>query len=112
MKDETHFIPIIEFICLASKSYSFTTRNNESHRKGKGVKKSILETDISHKDYKNIIKDNIEKSKQQIILKSYHHQLYTIQQDKIALSNFDDNIFRIDENNGLPYGHYALRNCL
>ena len=41
-KDETDGVPIVEFVGLRSKTYSFEKRGGESVNKAKGVQKSIV----------------------------------------------------------------------
>ena len=66
-KDEAAGKPIVEFIGLKSKMYSYTTedKNNET---AKGVKKSIIKREISHSDYRDVL-FNKEKM---------HHQMRSI----------------------------------
>ena len=48
MKDETNGIEITEFVGLRSKLYAFKVEEDE-HKKCKGIKKSVMSTDISFK---------------------------------------------------------------
>ena len=55
MKDETHGIPIQEFVGLRPKMYSitYTEENNEVEKKtAKGIKKCVTKRVIRHKSYK------------------------------------------------------------
>ena len=103
-KDETKFIPITDWISLCPKSYSYITDDKKDARKGKGVTKNILKQEIKHQDYETILNNNIDIYKNQIMIKSNKHQLYTISMNKKALCSFDDKIYRISANEGHPYG--------
>jgi len=105
MKDETHMVPIKEFLACGPKSYSFVLDTDKEKRVCKGVQKSVLEKDITHDDYKNVISTNKNIVKKQTTLRSLNHQVYTMQYDKICLSAFDDKVFRISANEGYPYGY-------
>jgi len=107
-KDETKFIPITDWVALCPKSYSYITDDGKDARKGKGVTKNILKQEISHKDYENILNTNKDIYKPMIMIKSKHHQLYTISMNKKALCSFDDKIYRISANEGHPYGYNPI----
>ena len=47
-KDECINDPISEFIAVRSKCYSYLTLSNKNDKKNKGIKKSVVEKDLSH----------------------------------------------------------------
>ena len=125
MKSETGFDPIKEFISLAPKLYSFTTRNgnynkagykfnkDEKFKKGnkkvgKGIAKSVLRDDIKHKDYNNILDTGNKKSCYQTNLRSKNHTIMTVRSEKKCLTAFCNKMYRIDKNTAYPFGHYKL----
>ena len=57
-KNEACGIPIIVFIGLKSKMYSFVKDNEKSGRAAKGIKKNVIKNNIRHEDYKNTPKNN------------------------------------------------------
>jgi hypothetical protein len=124
MKDETKFIPIVEFCSLASKSYSFITdydiettnenKNDKTHldnlkkshyKIGKGVSRSVLKHEITHADYKKTLNNGYNISKKNISLRSYKHQLFTYQATKICLNALDTKMYRDTFNIGHPFGY-------
>ena len=126
-KDETAFIPIVEFIALGAKSYSFITDYNETElnikehkeaqkqhkentktsktKKAKGVTRAVIADILTHELYKNTLLTSKQLITEQTIIASKEHQLYTITNKKIALSCFDDKIYRDTFNTGHPYGY-------
>ena len=103
-KDETKMIPTKEWIALCSKSYSYVLDNDKQERKGKGVSKTVLNQEICHNDYNEILVTNKDIYKDMIMIRSKKHQLYTISMRKKALCSFDDKIYRVSANEGQPYG--------
>ena len=55
MKDETKGVPIVEFVKLSSKMYSYVQNNEITCKKAKGIKKNIVKNVIKHEDYKKIL---------------------------------------------------------
>jgi len=43
-------------------------------------------------------------------LRSYHHEMYSITTNKVALSAFDDKRYLVDKVNTLPYGYREVSN--
>ena len=63
MKDETHGIPIQEFVGLRPKMYSitYTEENKEVEKKtAMGIKKSVTRRNIRHESYRECL---LEKNK-------------------------------------------------
>ena len=57
-KDEACGIPIIEFIGLKSKMYSYVKDNEKGGNTAKGIRKNIIKNNIKHEDYKNTLLNN------------------------------------------------------
>lgn len=84
--------------------YAF--RNDIKEKKVcKGIKKSNIEK-MKFDMYKNcLIKSEQTREKVHSIV-SKHHNLYTVELDKIALSPYDDKRYLVDNINTLPYGYH------
>lgn len=116
-KDECCSIPIVEFIGLRPKLYTFTTTNNEYLekkgqvlKKAKGVTKPVVAKEITFNDYKRCLIENIAQRKNNKIFRSKKHIVQTVTINKIALSANDDK--RIIMENGIntmAYGHYSVK---
>ena len=51
-KDEAAGVPIIEFVGLRSKMYSYIKDNDKGGKTTKGIKKNVIRKDIKHANYK------------------------------------------------------------
>ena len=57
-KDEAATNPIVEFVGLTSKMYSYIKNDEESRQTAKRIKKNVIKTYIKHEDYKNALLSN------------------------------------------------------
>ena len=108
-KDETSGIPIIEFIGLRSKMYSYIKDNSKCEKTAKGIKKNITKQNIYHEDYKEVLFNNKQMQHTMKTIRSSKHQLGSFELNKISLSCFDDK--RFIHQNGITsfaYGHYKI----
>ena len=112
MKDELNGLPINEFISLGPKCYSFTYKENvdKNIKKAKGVSKTVVKNEITHNDYKDVVSKCINLDRNIMSIRSFKHQLYTIQQKKTCLSCFYDKAELIGNIHTLPYGYKNLNN--
>ena len=108
-KDEACGIPIIEFIGLKSKMYSYVKDNEKGGRTAKGIKKNIMKNNIKHEDYKNTLINNEQVHHKMKTIRSERHQLGSYEINKVSLSCFNDK--RHIHDNGTSsyaYGHYKI----
>ena len=117
-KDEAAGIPIIEFIGLRSKMYSYIKdyenkveegKKETITRTAKGIKISVIKQDITHEDYKETLFNNKQMHHTMKTIRSNNHQLGSFKLNKISLSCFDDK--RFIHQNGITsyaYGHYKI----
>ena len=106
-KDEAAGIPIIEFVGLKSKMYSYIKDNGEGNKTAKGVKKNVIRNDMRHVNYNDVLMNNTQMRHKMRSIRSVKHQLGTYEINKISLSCFDDK--RYIHDNGITsyaYGHY------
>ena len=107
MKDETNMRPITEWLALKPKMYSFIAdaeketeelvdmefvksfevKEDAHHKKCKGITKN---TQLSHADYMAVHEQDTEILRMQRGFRSFKHRVYTVMNQKIALSSFDD----------------------
>ena len=109
-KDEVSGKNIKEFVGLRSKLYSFIMEKGKENKRCKGVKKQVVEKSITHEDYKTCLKTGKEQLRKQNIIRSYEHEVYTEEVNKIALSAADDKRYLLINNNDtLAWGHYKIK---
>ena len=108
-KDEACGVPVVEFIGLRSKMYSYIKNNDEGGKTAKGIKKNIITKNIKHEDYKEVLFNNKQMHHTMKTIRSNNHQLGSFELNKISLSCFDDK--RFIHQNGITsyaYGHYKI----
>ena len=110
-KDEAAGKTIKEFVGLRAKLYSFKMEEGRENKKCKGVKKQVVENSITHEDYKTCLTTGKEQLRKQNILRSYEHEVYTEEVNKIALSAQDDKRYILNDGvHTLAWGHYKINN--
>lgn len=113
-KDELNGKIAVEFVGLRAKCYALRSLDDKSidqkMKKSIGVKKSVLKRKITFNDYIECIEKNCEIKTTQNIIRSLKHNVYTITQEKIALSSFDDKRYIIKPSgvDTLAWGHHAI----
>ena len=110
-KDEASGIPIIEFIGLRSKMYSYIKNNDKGEKTAKGIKKNIIKnnTRYKHEDYRQTLFDNKQMYHTMKTIRSNLHQLGSYELNKVSLSCFHDK--RYIHENGIKkyaYDHYKI----
>ena len=109
-KDEAAGKIIKEFVGLRAKLYSFKMEEGGESKKCKGVKKQVVESSISHEDYKTCLRTGKEQLRKQNILRSYDHEVYTEEVNKIALSAQDDKRYILSVGvHTLAWGHHKIK---
>ena len=85
----------------------FEDRKEEN--KCKGIKKIVIEKTITHDDYRKCLFTKKILLRKMNIIRSYHHDVYTEEINKVALSADDDKRVIMDDGiHTLAYGHYSL----
>ena len=109
MKDEVAGKIIKEFVGLRSKLYSFVMDDGGETKKCKGIKKQVVESSIRHEHYKTCLTTGKELLRKQNILRSYDHEVYTEEVNKVALSALDDKRYILSDGmDTLALGHYKI----
>ena len=88
-KDEAGGKIISEFVGLHAKSYAFD-KDGDEFKKCKGVKKYVVNKEITLNDYKNCLFSGRQQLRPMNVIRSRHHEVFTEQVNKIALSAGDD----------------------
>lgn len=96
-KDELNGRVMYEHVGLRSKNYASRSEvdpNNKEKsefiKKSKGVKKSVVEHEIKFEDYVECLRQNKELLHTMNTIRSYNHNLYSVELNKISLSPHDN----------------------
>ena len=101
-----------EFCSLRAKTYSCLMDDNSEVKKSKGTKKCIIKRELMFENYKDCLFNDKIILKSQQIFKSDHHNVYTEEINKIALSSNDDKRLQTsDRIKTYPYGTNAFKVC-
>ena len=106
MKDEANGEPIVEFVGLKPKMYSYITDDGAESRRAKGVQRAVVKNKLRHEAYVKELNDPAENLFVNRRIQSFGHQLMTIAQAKRGLSAYDDKRFLLDDGiHTVAYGH-------
>ena len=106
LKDEANGKIVTNFVGLRSKMYAYKVQDGKVVKKSKGVKTNVVKNKIGFEDYLNCLKNFGAQTVSQRTIRSYAHNVFSIQQSKIALSPKDDKRYLIPGSfDTLPWGH-------
>ena len=109
LKDEMSSKQITEFIGLKPKMYIIKTSSQKHLKRAKGVKKSVLEKQISYENYFSCLFKESYYTHSMNRLQSKHHNILAIQEKKLSLSPLDDKRYILDDKiSTYAYGHYKI----
>ena len=112
LKDKLGGKIIKEFCGLRAKTYTHLMDNDIKKKKAKGVKKCIRKRRLMFENYKDSLFNNKTILKSQLRFKSDHHDVYTEEVNKIALSsNHNKRLKTFDRITTYPYGTNAFKVC-
>ena len=108
LKDEACGVPIVKFVGLKSKMYSYIKSDERGGKTAKGIKKNVI--NIKHEDYENTLMNNERMHHKMKTIRSQRHLLGSYEINKLSLSCFDDKRYIHDNGMGsYAYGHYKIR---
>ena len=98
-----------EFIGIRPKMYSFV--GEESGKRAKGVKKSVLKQTITHDDYRSCLFEKEVFLRDMPGLRSRAHTIYGETVHKVALAPLDTKRYILDDGiTTLAFGHVDIPN--
>ena len=89
-KDEVAGKQITHFVGLRPKLYSFKIEEEREVRKCKGIKKNVVKKKLDFDDYVKCLFSGEKEMRKMKIIRSEKHDIYSKEDNKIALSNEDD----------------------
>ena len=112
---------MIELCALRSKAYAYIIdgyadndyeKNKIINKKAKGTRKCVIKRRLMFENYKDCLFNDKIILKSQQRFKSDHHEVYTEEVNKIALSSNDDKRLQtFDRVTTYPYGTNAFKVC-
>ena len=111
-KDELGGKIMKEFCAFRAKTYTYLMDNDSEKKKSKGIKECVIKRRLMFENYKDSLFNNKTILKSQLRFKSDHHNVYTEEVNKIALSSNDDKRLQtFDRVTTYPYGTNAFKVC-
>ena len=105
-KDEAGGVPIVEFVGLRSKMYSYMKDNDKGGKTAKGIKKNVIKKHIKHENYKDVLLNQKQLFHTMKTIRSQNHQLGSYEINKVSLSCFDDKRYLLQDGiKSYAYGH-------
>ena len=89
-KDELGGKIMTEVVAPRPKAYSYIDDDGSEQKKSKGIKKCVIKQKFMFQNWKNCLLNNKTVYRSQKIFKSYNHDVYTEEVNKITLSSDDD----------------------
>ena len=109
MADEFPDDSIIEVVGTGAKTYSILTLKGVKKRL-KGIKKYVVDKEITHEDYLNCVLQNKQYYHEQNTILAKRNEMYTQTMKKKSLDSFDDKIFITRDNiHTYPWGFGPLK---
>ena len=111
-KDELGGRIMKEFCALKPKTYSYLMDDDIKVKKSKGTKKCVIKREVMFKNYTDCLHNDKIILKPQQRFKNDHHDVYTEELNKIALSaNDDKRLQTFDRIKTYPYATNAFQVC-
>ena len=112
MKDELNGDILLEFAGIRAKAYSLKWKicgGIKECQKLKGIKRGTVEKTIHHEHFLDCLNNDSTLYRHFNTFRSYNHKLQTINQNKLALTNYDDKRWIMPDGiNTRAYGHYRI----
>ena len=109
MKDECAGKIMTETVWLRAKLGASKMLSGVEEKKCKGINKATTKNDIVFNDYKNVLFNRTTEMRKMNVIRSYKHEVYTEEINKIALNGDDDKrVVMKDRIHTKAYGHYSL----
>ena len=108
LKSEVSDNIITEFLALSPKCYSYrylVEGKTKESKKAKGISMSVVDKTIKYDDYHEVLTTEESQTRKIYGIRSFNQQLFTVMENKVALTPFYDKMQMIDEIKCEPYGY-------
>ena len=103
-------MPILEFVGLRSKMYSYLKDDQKGEKTAKGIKKNVIKKNITHENYKETLFNEKQMLHKMKTIRSRNHQLGSYEINKVSLSCLDDKRYILPDGiSSYAYGHYKIK---
>ena len=100
---------ITEVVPLRPKTYAYLMDDGSDHKKAKSTRKCVIKQKLMFENYKDCLFNNKTVYRSQERFKSYYHDVYTEEVNKIVLSsNYDKRLQKSDRITTYPYRTSAM----
>ena len=101
-----------EFSAPAAKTYAYLMDHDTEKKKAKGTKKCVIKHQLMFENYTDSLFNDKIILKSQEVFRSDHHNTYTVEINKNALSSNDDKRLQtFNRDTTYPYGTNAVKVC-
>ena len=101
---------IADVVALRPKTYAYLMDDSSDYKKAKGTKKCVIKQKLMFENYKDCLFNNKTVYRLHERFKSYYHDVYTEEVNKIALSSDDDKRLQtFDRITTYPYGTSEMK---
>lgn len=107
-KDEAGSKTIHSFYCIRPKLYLIVFTDGSTSQRAKGVPRSA-QSGISERDYDNCYRFGKMLYTTTKSIRSFKHELFTIEQTKLSLAPADFKRFWVSANLSYPFGHWRTK---
>ena len=120
-KDEAAGKPIIEFVGLKSKMYSYETELTDrqggvqikNNKTAKGVKKNVIKRDLAYSNYLACLQNNSIEQHKMNTIRFDHHIVSSYEINKTSLSCFNDKRYILPDGiTSYAYGHALSKGAM
>ena len=91
----------------------FIKLDDDSEKKtAKGIARNVIKNHLKHAQYKHILDTGERMTSSMKMIRSFDHDIYTVNVTKISFSAYVDKCFiQDDEISSYAYGNYATPSC-
>ena len=106
-KDDEPNDIITEFVGIRAKNYGYQTLGGTEKKKDKGIKKAVIQKQITFDDFKDCVLNGVVKHVTQNTIRSRKHEIFTESLCRKALCPKDDKRVILEDGiHTLPIGHW------
>ena len=109
-KDELDGQIMTEFIGLKPKMYCCITEDESIIKKAKGIQKLKVKKELNPELFKKTLYENYKDYVQYNKIGSLNQSVFSITQNKLGLSSFENKRYWIDKETSYAYGHHRVHN--